>query len=577
MNEIAYGQILILLFQCIIFATLILGLFKLRSIFGLSLLFVALGVFQFLQVFLYSSFFFKITPDILISPGTIIFSGSLFAILLIYIREDAFEARKVIYALLAANLVLSFMQFVISWGLNGVGVVNIYNLPDSFFTLEIRTIIVGTLVLLLDAFLLIFIYETISRYVQMLFLRVFFTMALVLSIDSLLFNLGLNFGTDQFQIALISQLVSKIPAAFVYAILFTIYLVYFDKKYVVSESKADSFKDIFHQLTYRQKYEQVITEKNRLTEQFEQQEIQFQTMFEKARNVIYVISEDGDLISINPAFEVLTGWSVKEWINKPFINLVHPEDSYLAAHSFKRVLGEKEVKPYELRILCKSGEYVIWEFTPALLKIKKEDVRILGIALDVTERNLAKEKIVEERNKTKQYLDIVAVILVILDNSGIVSLINPKGCEILGYSEKEILGMNWFDKFIPERHRKEVKLVANEVFKGEMESVKQYENLILTKSGSERLIAWKNEIIKDRAGKIIGVLSSGEDITESRIVLNELKEHRDNLENTIKERTQELERKNLSLEKLNNVFIGREIRMAELKEEIEKYKEDNQS
>lgn len=577
MNGIALDQILILLFQCIIIATLILGLFKLRSIFGLSLLYVALGVFQFLQVFLYNSLFFEITPNILVSPGTMIFSGSLFAILLIYIREDALETRKVIYAIVVANLVLTFMQFVISLKTQGEGILNVYNLPIEFFSQEKRAIIVGTFALFLDAFILIFIYETISRYVSALFLRIFITMALILSLDSLIFNLGINLGSDRFLNSLISHLTSKISAAFVYSILFTLYLIFLDKPSSKSKSKTIIFNDIFSVLTYRQKYEQVITEKTLLDNQFQEQEIQFQAIFEKARNVIYVISLEGKFTSINPAFEVLTGWSVKEWINQPFIKLIHPEDSHLAKHSFKSVLEEKEVKAYEMRILCKSGEYIIGEFTPALLKINNNHIGVLGIALDVTERKKAKKKIIEEKNKTKQYLDIAAVMLISLDSSGNVQLINQKGCEVLGFTEKEILGTNWFDNYIPENQRKEMKSVLKKSFNREIEFVKQYENLILTKSGKERLIAWKNEIVRDSDGELTGVLSSGEDITERRVIENELKAQRANLENIVKERTQELESKNLNLEHLNNVFIGRELRMVELKEEIEKLKKNIKS
>jgi len=51
---------------------------------------------------------------------------------------------------------------------------------------------------------------------------------------------------------------------------------------------------------------------------------------------------------------------------------------------------------------------------------------------------------------------------------------------------------------------------------GEIEPVEYYENPVLTKSGKERIAAWHNTLLKDEAGKIIGTLSSGEDITERK-------------------------------------------------------------
>ena len=42
------------------------------------------------------------------------------------------------------------------------------------------------------------------------------------------------------------------------------------------------------------------------------------------------------------------------------------------------------------------------------------------------------------------------------------------------------------------------------------------ENAVLTKSGEERMIAWRNTVLRDSAGNIIGTLSSGEDITDRK-------------------------------------------------------------
>ncbi|MDO9275135.1 MAG: hypothetical protein Q7T92_06250 [Lutibacter sp.] len=198
MNSIAFNQIFILLLQTVIIAGLILTLFRIRTIFGLGPLFTALGVFQFFQVFLSSSFYFEVVNGLFVSPGSIIFTGGLFAILLVYVREDAIEARKVIYALLVANLVMSFMLIVISWGINADGVNNINNLSIEFFTQDAVIGIVGTLALLLDVIVIIFMYETISKYVSQLFLRFFFTMLLVLTLDTLLFSFGVFFGTGKF-------------------------------------------------------------------------------------------------------------------------------------------------------------------------------------------------------------------------------------------------------------------------------------------------------------------------------------------------------------------------------------------
>jgi PAS domain S-box-containing protein len=102
-----------------------------------------------------------------------------------------------------------------------------------------------------------------------------------------------------------------------------------------------------------------------------------------------------------------------------------------------------------------------------------------------------------------------------------VSLINRKGCEVLGCDEKEIVGKNWFDTFIPERIRNEVKAVFDALMAGKIETVEYFENPVLTKSGEERMIAWHNSVFRDEQGNILATLSSGEDITERKRIEEE--------------------------------------------------------
>jgi len=146
------------------------------------------------------------------------------------------------------------------------------------------------------------------------------------------------------------------------------------------------------------------------------------------------------------------------------------------------------------------------------------------VVRDITDRKKAEEALREERDNAQKYLDIAAVIIIAIDAKGEVKLINKKGCEVLGYKEEEIVGINWFDNFLPERLRDPVKAVSHQLLVGEIEPAESYENPILTKSGQERLISWNNTVLKDEAGNIVGHLSSGTDITERKLADEALSE-----------------------------------------------------
>lgn len=134
----------------------------------------------------------------------------------------------------------------------------------------------------------------------------------------------------------------------------------------------------------------------------------------------------------------------------------------------------------------------------------------------------ARITLMEEKDKKQMYLDIAEVILVALDKNGQITLINRKGCRILGYEYGELIGKNWFETCLPLQIRYDVFEVFKQLMEGKIEAVEYFENPVLTRSGEERLIAWHNTILKNEHGDIMGTLSSGQDITEQKQAEEEL-------------------------------------------------------
>ena len=89
----------------------------------------------------------------------------------------------------------------------------------------------------------------------------------------------------------------------------------------------------------------------------------YRNLVESLTDVIYSLTEDGTITSLNPAFEKLTGWSRSEWIGRSFIGMVHPEDIPQVMERFQEVLKGEVPPPSESRFLSKSGEDLVGEFT----------------------------------------------------------------------------------------------------------------------------------------------------------------------------------------------------------------------
>jgi len=238
---------------------------------------------------------------------------------------------------------------------------------------------------------------------------------------------------------------------------------------------------------------------------------------------VLTIDKYGRITSFNRSAEEITGFKREEVLNEGCCQILKSE---LCEEScpLKEILEiGKPVFNYEVTIISKTGNKVPVNITTSPLRSSNNE--IIGAVenfRDLTKHKGLWGKLREERNKAQQYLNIAGVIIVAINEKGVVSLINKKGCDVLGYKEEEIIGKNWFDLCVPERDKKERKDTFAKVMAGEEEEVEDYENIIVTKSGEERIIAWHNTTLTDEKGHIVGTLSSGEDITQRKQTEEEL-------------------------------------------------------
>ena len=122
-----------------------------------------------------------------------------------------------------------------------------------------------------------------------------------------------------------------------------------------------------------------------------------------------------------------------------------------------------------------------------------------------------------ERDRARLYFDVAGAMLIVLGPDGTVRGANRRGLEVLGLTrEDEIVGRDWFDGFAPERLRAGMRDVFEGIAAGRTEAPETYERPVLRADGAERLVAWRNAVLRGRTGELVAVVSSGEDITESR-------------------------------------------------------------
>ena len=241
-----------------------------------------------------------------------------------------------------------------------------------------------------------------------------------------------------------------------------------------------------------------------------------------------VIIQDGDgtVVACNPSLSrMLPGLRPEE------IAGFHPSRDHLQPEfedgtpmtttnsPFLQTLDTGEpVRNCVMRYPRPDGE-VVWVSVGVQPLMREGEARPYGVVssyTDVTQVLQSERALRAERDRAQTYLDVAGTMILVLDLNGRVSLVNPKGCAVLGYATDELLGKSFLETVIPEEDRPAMRHVFEQLHLGQLEGTEYLEGKILTKAGNERIVAWHNTLVQDASGVVTATLSSGEDITERR-------------------------------------------------------------
>lgn len=271
----------------------------------------------------------------------------------------------------------------------------------------------------------------------------------------------------------------------------------------------------------------------------------FQNILDSIPRQIVVIDEHGTIVLANQMWVQFintmlgTDFVNSHYLHKNFFEFCYQIECFddkfysLLSDSIKKVL-DNETKHITLEnVLYLSGKPHWFRFVISRYTLNGEAYCVM-LFNDITEQKHYQEQIKQQRDTFQKYIDIAPYMIVVLDAQGNITLVNRKACEISQYSSDELIGNNWFDLCVPQDIREDVRNVFNKIIEGELPHAEFYENPIQTKSGQLKLISWYNTLLNDEHGKIIGTISSGEDITQKKQMEIELLKSTTNLKAIVK-------------------------------------------
>ncbi|MBW8041649.1 MAG: PAS domain S-box protein [Planctomycetes bacterium] len=138
------------------------------------------------------------------------------------------------------------------------------------------------------------------------------------------------------------------------------------------------------------------------------------------------------------------------------------------------------------------------------------------------ERKRTEDALQREKDFAESLISTTQAIVLLLDSQGRIVLFNPYMEQISGYRLEEVKGKDWFTTFLPERDRERIRGLFLKAKSGIQ--TRGNINPIITKDGRELEIEWYDKLLKDADGNVVGLLSTGQDITERKRTEEALRE-----------------------------------------------------
>ncbi len=267
---------------------------------------------------------------------------------------------------------------------------------------------------------------------------------------------------------------------------------------------------------------------------------------------------DGVITSWNLGAEKVYGFTLDEAIGKP-VSLLAPEGRADDMAAFVRRIAEGETIPhFETVRRRKDGRIISVSMSVSGLKDGKgRTIGASSIARDISALITARRTAAEQLNRASQYarslIESSLDPLITISADGKITDVNEATVRVTGVPREDLIGTDFSNYFTePAKASEGYQQVFARGF------VTDYPLTIRHRDGHFIDVLYNASVYRDAKGDVIGVFAAARDVTARKRAEEELAE----------QRRRELDRL-ADLEKFQRLTVGRELKMVELKKEIE--------
>lgn len=243
-------------------------------------------------------------------------------------------------------------------------------------------------------------------------------------------------------------------------------------------------------------------------------ESRFTDLFETLHEGVYFATPNGTLLDVNPAAARMLGYESKEELLKQPIEHFFADPSEYAA-LLDALHRSGSVRDRELSLRRKDGSLIrVLNSSVAIRNPAGDFVRFQGSLVDITERGRMERRLREEQEFVRRLVACFPDIIVVLDTEGRYTFVSPRVQEFLGYTPDDYLGASLHGRPHPD-DRESLLAFFRSLTSGEV-SFGAVEYRTSHKSGGWRTMRANASPLTDGEGKIIGIVASARDVTESK-------------------------------------------------------------
>ncbi|MCX8056734.1 MAG: PAS domain S-box protein [Ignavibacteria bacterium] len=244
----------------------------------------------------------------------------------------------------------------------------------------------------------------------------------------------------------------------------------------------------------------------------------FLIFFENAPIGILVEDENGNILAINKKYEEISGYKREELLGKNISILSVPENLKFVKENIQKILNG-EVLNHTIKSKRKDGSENVVHLIETAITLPNEKRGILSFCEDVTDKFNLQNQLIESEKKFRTIFETAVEGICIVNPEDLITDVNQRFCEIVGYEKDELLNQNFIIKLV---HPDEKQHAIQEKLNRLKDKSQIFDRRLIKKDGS---IIWTRvsaKAIFDDLGNLIGSFAFFTDITEQKRLQEEL-------------------------------------------------------